>query len=535
MGIQADVLLISELFELILRQFDTISSFDAAALASIARVCKGLSSPSLDALWYTIRSPVPFARLLPADAWNRDDLVYTLLRPIQEGDLLAFDKYARRVRKIDLYTEYASHWHRPPRHLDCQIFRELRALRDPIFPCLKTLHWDPSLARGTTGAFHIISRLGQSPSTELRIEIRDSLDPADYSDDISPPDTIAITHLSDEGLASGWMPEVSTLELSTFYGLLPAQATILQAAVRSLTTLQHIIFDDSLPSGLLAALSNLPHLQSLTVYEDDPSRLLALRMLLSKPQDKFPALEHLKVIVWDGTALDMPLDSIVRTFDLHTVTYDTAQHFAVLRPTRLLETPRPPARAELCGTLQAPERNPVHITVIIPLPVEPVDGAIPVTDFWSILDPVAAHCPNLKCLRVSPDPEYLALDAADIVRLSNNFRNLEILQVIQRRTIRIYLKTLVDIVGLCPRLREIVISLDASSKQTLPAALPDPIPQNALEELEFDAYIPEERDAITAEFLVKMFPKLRSITGRLIARDGWTEVARLVNLARYTV
>ncbi|KAL5513864.1 hypothetical protein ACEPAG_2625 [Sanghuangporus baumii] len=71
-----------------------------------ALVCKGWSEIALDVLWCKLDDPLPLFRLLAP--WNRSSLILEYERPIRADDWRVFDRYASRVRTLQL--DYLSSW-----------------------------------------------------------------------------------------------------------------------------------------------------------------------------------------------------------------------------------------------------------------------------------------------------------------------------------------------------------------------------------------------------------------------------------------
>ncbi|KAG8214925.1 hypothetical protein J3R82DRAFT_10112 [Butyriboletus roseoflavus] len=104
-------LLISEILCLILefiRQFDESPEselkWDRASgrrtLASLARTCRTLSAPALDALWMRLDSLDPLIKVLPRRMWAKKHYPFVVRMFMGEKQWATFRKYAERVRFV---------------------------------------------------------------------------------------------------------------------------------------------------------------------------------------------------------------------------------------------------------------------------------------------------------------------------------------------------------------------------------------------------------------------------------------------------
>ncbi|EIW79738.1 hypothetical protein CONPUDRAFT_144914 [Coniophora puteana RWD-64-598 SS2] len=124
-------------------------------LASLARTCRILSEPALDALWSILPSLVPLLTVFPADLVKRKSYrdcqhptyIYDFRRPLTLADWTMLKKFSRRVVAIqpDLSAEEL-HYDDGNRTWLIVSEKALRALSspltpDPVFPKLQHLEW----------------------------------------------------------------------------------------------------------------------------------------------------------------------------------------------------------------------------------------------------------------------------------------------------------------------------------------------------------------------------------------------------------
>ncbi|KAG6333713.1 hypothetical protein ID866_5380 [Astraeus odoratus] len=69
-------------------------------LAGLARTCKSLKEPALDALWADLDSLYPLLTCLPVEVRRRSDGSIDLDRPLGPSDFVIFQRHARRVRAL---------------------------------------------------------------------------------------------------------------------------------------------------------------------------------------------------------------------------------------------------------------------------------------------------------------------------------------------------------------------------------------------------------------------------------------------------
>ncbi|OCH91361.1 hypothetical protein OBBRIDRAFT_526513 [Obba rivulosa] len=158
---------VAEIVRVITDHLPASDTYGRAALASLARTCRTLHEPALDALWYHQDDLFNILRCLPSDSWTfgQDELppgtipgniTYHLriTRPLSPADWIRFDTYALRVKSFG--TMYTPRAQRPRPFppplpsantkpdftvLTMSVFIELSLRRSssPVFPKLRHL------------------------------------------------------------------------------------------------------------------------------------------------------------------------------------------------------------------------------------------------------------------------------------------------------------------------------------------------------------------------------------------------------------
>ncbi|EMD38771.1 hypothetical protein CERSUDRAFT_133285, partial [Gelatoporia subvermispora B] len=135
---------------------------DRVALASLARTCRALQDPALDALWHCQEDLFNILRCLPRDAWTYGEDV-----KLVTDDWIRFDFYARRIKRFG--TMIRKPKKSPDLCLKPSVFvaLSLRRTPAPFFPSLRHLHWGPVL--GDNGHLEYVQFFSSPNLTHLKL------------------------------------------------------------------------------------------------------------------------------------------------------------------------------------------------------------------------------------------------------------------------------------------------------------------------------------------------------------------------------
>ncbi|KAJ6510794.1 hypothetical protein C8R45DRAFT_921507 [Mycena sanguinolenta] len=429
-----------------------MSSIDTNTLANLARVSRNISTAALDALWRSITQPDTLIRLLPPDAYElsyAEDFRpqrYKLRRALTAHDFVAFDKYAPRIRYVDFSN--SSDLLRP----GCELFPDIKNLRDPILPALADFRWEPSVLNGCIGALHLLSREASLPSQEFSLLMWSEIE---HLAPESESDTIARTIDAFNDPALPWLPDVKRLILRTLH-YLPA----VDSAIQKLFKLEHFSCDLRVSSALLEHLAGLPQLRFLD--------LRSLSADVHSPRDaRFPALEVLRV---SGT-----LPSIAAFLEL----VSSPRLLSVRMKAEDLTYPTPSGSPSLSSVLSlllpasVPTRTAItglaHFTFVQPSNIRSANGnpgtCLPFVEF----NPLYA-CPGLQTFHVDVDALAVAVTDADIRAMAHAWPLLTTLAIAPPRILRdappdVRLYALWALARGCPRLRTLVLEVNAGVEE----------------------------------------------------------------------
>ncbi|KAJ7669306.1 hypothetical protein DFH06DRAFT_180676 [Mycena polygramma] len=445
---------VRELYDLLLMQLEASrqNSYTPirGPIATLARVSKMTSGPALDLLWFKLTDPSLIIRLLPGDAVQLEQSRqhYTLKRPLKESDLVAFDKYAPRIKFVDFSSAFTSLGG------GCELFSTLKTFRNPIFPHLLGMDWHPSPKFNTVGAFHLISRDFNVPRNEFCLTMWRHLNAQDAPYDYAEP-----TFMTGAGLAetislfyqplSSWLPDVPDLSINT--GTYLAKPVILEG-LQNLSNLQHFHAraSGSLGVDILVHLASLPHLKTLHIGEENERTMVTVRNNVSP---SFPALESVEIYgTYSAHCEFLPL---ITSDSLHSACINvTDWHPLDTTITSLLIAP--------CSRLSTLR----HFLFYTP------DNAIPETERRPLFAIAAFRpllaCMNLETFDINVDAYKVEFDNADLVRMARAWPRLVSLKVYSRYTQQygwsdpqVHLYTLWSLVEHCPGLRQIEMAVDA--------------------------------------------------------------------------
>ncbi|KAJ7041911.1 hypothetical protein C8F04DRAFT_1077718 [Mycena alexandri] len=223
-------------------------------LASLARVSRKISGPTLDALWSSINQPNAIIGLLPIDAIELTDSdgdpQYRLTRPFAPEDFATFDKYASRIHCVD-FTGPTRYRRLTP---GCELLPCIKEFRNPIFPALKEFIWEPSANKGAIGAFHLLSREASVPRDEFHL--------LSWQVERSAVNSDAMAKTFDAFMDPGlpWIPNVKRLTLCTHLYSPP-----LRTNLRTLSNVEHFSCQPLINTSSFEGLSALPHLRRLDI------------------------------------------------------------------------------------------------------------------------------------------------------------------------------------------------------------------------------------------------------------------------------
>ncbi|KAF9228708.1 hypothetical protein BS17DRAFT_744743, partial [Gyrodon lividus] len=118
---------------------DSIVTIKAhATLFNLAQTCRAFSEPSLDILWYNLRSLEPLVKCLPRDLWRHSARTGSLvvMRPLLAEDWRILRGYARRARSLTVPANQAS-------KLDRNFVSAMAGVpyNGPLLPNLRRLYW----------------------------------------------------------------------------------------------------------------------------------------------------------------------------------------------------------------------------------------------------------------------------------------------------------------------------------------------------------------------------------------------------------
>ncbi|KAF7305462.1 hypothetical protein HMN09_00798900 [Mycena chlorophos] len=299
----AQVFAIAELCSLICDS-DHFGPGDLKTISNLALVSHSISEVALDALWSNINGVDRLVRLLPRDACGifvgsgPDDEVshipppnqyrawhYRLKRPLTEADFSTFDKYASRIRVLSLGPlSWASN---AVYKRGGELLFDIKQLRNPILPRLKTFYWTPDTTDGSLGGYFLLDGqlelLSLCPRSKI-FPISPTAAPLQETAMVRAQRAFTQPMLT-------WLPNIPQLSISDIN--IPGRAHSSLPALSGgggerLTNLQWLYCDLKVEPQFISDLSRLPHLQQLILFHVSPGPF-------GLSQGGFPSLETLKI------------------------------------------------------------------------------------------------------------------------------------------------------------------------------------------------------------------------------------------------
>ncbi|KAJ7058368.1 hypothetical protein C8F01DRAFT_1303893 [Mycena amicta] len=557
MSAGTQIIFIDEVYTQVLRYLDpSVFPWEGsmAALTSLARTCKAASDPALDTLWHKIYSAHCILHLLPPDAWTiPDDNKVSIpgkyenhiirhpepTRALTEADLVAFDRYAPRVKEVRIS--------RSSKDNVCTgsstIFTALHRLRDPIFPNMRELIWDPSVNYNTMGAFQLISPAYGVPSHRFSLSIeknlQNELKSRTRSKFIPPVDEegfAALTETSNFKPMSDWIsPRIKHLELriaERYTGKLFLTRENVLSGLQGLPQLEHLSVDFSVDVPIILHLATLsPNLRSLRLLGGEHAGTFAA-LHRDRGAHIFPMLEKLDIgsVRYDDACT---LLSLIRSPALHTVWLHFTSYHAFDPKDSFLHI-------LTAGnvSVSAAQRRRTLRRVSFTLREGPFEWPEPSVSYptGELLEPLYA-CVNLRSLYVNAP---LLMCDSDVERMSTSWKDLESLSltnplaygaergsyirklVVDKSDIRPRIESLAYLAERCLGLNRLELSVDArmASRETI-----DTLPvgaQSAADNIGLSNSLIEDEDVEkVAEFLHNTFPKRKWGLG---AGQPWQDV-----------
>ncbi|KAJ7509471.1 hypothetical protein B0H11DRAFT_1959752 [Mycena galericulata] len=390
-------------------------------LARLARTCKALSEPALDALWSFQDTIIHILDCMQPDVWKRDDR--SLCRPILQTDWERPLFYTRRVRFIQC-GETSPGFARADLPAIFEILRYSLPTQY-LFPNLSSLTWffekpssfalvtlflAPKLTRLSLGPFQSISQLALIPALAVRC------------------------------------PLLTDVRLLKSNAGAPEKIKAISAFVRGLVHLQSLVLDH-LDAAAFEHLGHLPGLQILDLGAPQIFR----SGVVNEP--RFRALQCLtlrsthpqSILAFIHAVSNSPLDSLVIS----------------VRP--------PPATAvmnEICAAIQHLPRSSLTVLSITTDPL-PSGDAIVVERHLIEINVIRHLFPfhHLVCVSLLPSTG-LDIDDDAVLAMAEAWRRLEELKLrsrIRGRPPRTTLRSLTVLAEYCPWLSSLELSIDAST------------------------------------------------------------------------
>ncbi|GJE90503.1 F-box protein [Phanerochaete sordida] len=257
------------------------SHLDPASLARAARVCRPWAPVALDALWHTVRDLRPLLALLAPLTGEKRSTARTapgvpikFKRPLQAADWQRTDRYAYRVRVLDLDDRRAR------RQLDAGVFAELQR----TCPRAATL---PNLVSATFPA------LDAPTLRRAALFLHPGLRHLSFHAHVAPEHPLA--RFVDEVLQRA--PRLTRLEVRSHHAMHELQDA-LRPLFTGLRDLRHVTLPlYGLTSDVLAALSNASRIETVALAEPvergTGARADVADVSFSLPPTAFPALRSL--------------------------------------------------------------------------------------------------------------------------------------------------------------------------------------------------------------------------------------------------
>ncbi|RPD62528.1 hypothetical protein L226DRAFT_329759 [Lentinus tigrinus ALCF2SS1-7] len=117
-------------------------SLHKASLATLARTSKIFQKPAVASLWYDLPNLVPLVKCLPPDAWEVNDNVLSLTRPLCPTDWTKFLEFSGLVRELGA-DRIPFDWNVGQYRLHNEVIKRLAGLRPTIilFPKVYAIDW----------------------------------------------------------------------------------------------------------------------------------------------------------------------------------------------------------------------------------------------------------------------------------------------------------------------------------------------------------------------------------------------------------
>ncbi|KAJ7189172.1 hypothetical protein C8R46DRAFT_1056738 [Mycena filopes] len=291
------------------------SKEETCALATLARTCRILSDPSLDALWSFQNTYVNILRCMPADLWSE---TWTLRRPILRSDWDGPLRYVHRVRNLCCRKGTL-----PANGDHAAIFEILRVALPTahLFPHLRRLQWlfyptgplslapllfAPTLTTLVLGNFETMFQLSMLPSVAGKCPMLTHIEISCWSfpeTEFSQAISSFVCGLS--RIVSLHAPSLNNAALAHLMTLRHLQTLILEdptieapvdgrdppsPPAAAFAGLRHLTLEVATPQCILAFISAVSHspLQSLTLRDISAPDASTMRQLFSALQRHLP-------------------------------------------------------------------------------------------------------------------------------------------------------------------------------------------------------------------------------------------------------